>query len=194
MPQRHSPSSAHNASVRTSLRCAASMLARERPTRSSAPDSLLVHAVLLLRLSTIDYGLRAAPRSMPTLTPFALRRRRPSERIGSLSSVRALPRDRGGTRHALDERRHREVYGGRTRDGFICCSSGLHLRGAREYGRLRTGLLRTVALLVLMSYTRGKMRCTGLAQMLERRLLFSHILPINGLCFYGLCRPHLRPL
>ena len=22
----------------------------------------------------------------------------------------------------------------------------------------------------------------------------THILPINGLCFYGLCRPHLRPL
>ena len=183
MLQRHSPSSAHNASVRTSLRCAASTLARERPTRSNAPDSLLVHAVLLLRLSTIDYGLHAAPRSMPTLTPFALRRGKPSERIGSLSSVRALPRDRGGMRHALDERRHREVYGGRMRDGFICCSSGLHLRGAREYGWLRTGLLRTVALLVLMGYTRGKMRCTGLAQMLERRLLFSHILPINGLCF-----------
>ena len=79
---------------------------------------------------------------------------------------RAPPRDRGGTRHALDERRHREVYGGRMSDGSICCSSGLHLRGAREYGRLKTGLLRTVALLVLMGYTRGKMRCTGLAQML----------------------------
>ena len=78
--------------------------------------------MLLLRLSTIDYGLRAAPRSMPTLTPFALRKRRPSERIGNLSSVRVLPRDRGETRHALDERRHREVYGGRTSDGFICCS------------------------------------------------------------------------
>ena len=79
---------------------------------------------------------------------------------------RAPPRDRGGTRHALDERRHREVYGGRMSDGSICCSSGLHLRGAREYGRLKTGLLRTMALLVLMGYTRGKMRCTGLAQML----------------------------
>ena len=27
-----------------------------------------------------------------------------------------------------------------------------------------------------------------------RRLLFPHIMPINGLCTYGLCRPHLRPL
>ena len=26
-----------------------------------------------------------------------------------------------------------------------------------------------------------------------RRLLFSHTFPINGLCLYGLCRPHLRP-
>ena len=53
---------------------------------------------------------------------------------------------------------------------------------------------KSAVLLVLMGYTRGRTRCTGLAQMLGRRLLFPHIMPINGLCTYGLCRPHLRPL
>ena len=72
-------------------------------------------------------------------------------------------------------------------------SEGRHrvpLAGVRAW----TWLLRTAALLVLMGYTRGKKRCTGLAQKLGRRLLFSHILPLNGLCMYGSCRPHLRPL
>ena len=55
------------------------------------------------------------------------------------------------------------------------------LAGVRAW----TWLLRTAALLVLMGYTRGKKRCTGLAQKLGRRLLFSHILPLNGLCMYG---------
>ena len=48
-------------------------------------------------------------------------------------------------------------------------------------------------------YSRGKRstKSTGLAQKhaqkLGRRLLFFHILPSNGLCMYGACRPHLRP-
>ena len=70
---------------------------------------------------------------------------------------------------------------------------GLRRRGARECAPLQPRPPRTVALLVPLVYSRGKWG-TRLAQMLERRLLFSHILPINGLCFYGLCRPHLRPL
>ena len=108
--------------------------------------------------------------------------------------MRAPPRERGGTRHALGEKRYRGVYEGSMNDRFICCSRGLHLRGAHACARLRMWLLRTAVLLVLMGYTRGRMRCTERAQMLGRRLLFPHILPINGLCIYGLCRPHLRPL
>ena len=50
------------------------------------------------------------------------------------------------------------------------------LNSARIDGWLRTELLRTAALLVLMGYTRGKMRCTGLAQMRARTAspLLSH--------------------
>ena len=86
--------------------------------------------------------------------------------------VLAGRKGRGGNSRVEHERRVQMLLTGETP------------RGDHAYVRLRTWLLRTAVLLALIGYCRGK-RCTGLAQKLGRRLLFSHILPINGLCTYG---------
>ena len=177
MLRRLPPYSAPSGNVLTCSRCVDSLHAQGRLTRWSALDSLRGHVALLSRDSTIRCGICAAPLAWPTTTPCASHTRRLNERNRSFSSARGLLRARGG---------HLRSHGGGAhgrsmRDGCSCCSRVLRLRGARESELLQPKLLPTADLLVLLVYIWGK-RGTSLAQMLDRRSLFPHAPPINGLC------------